>query len=1067
MKKCLVGIILLLILIQFSSVACGETVSVNSAGILNRSLSIDPAGRSEGFSAVLYNNANGLPTSEANAITETDDGFIWIGSYAGLIRYDGNTFERIDADTGISNVRSLYTDSWGRLWIGTNDAGFLMMENGRFRRWSKADGLESATIRNFAEDADGYIYVGSASGIAIIDPGMDLTVIEDEQISGSIQDLRRSSDGLVYVLTRNGDLAGYSKGEQVSLVRHEDCPVTAISCILPDPENPGWFWLGATGSSVYYGEAAKSFQDLEILDLGVLADPERLEEIDGRIWVCARNGIGRLDDNGIILLENVPMDNSVQHVMTDYQGNLWFTSSRQGVMKVVPNQFSDLSARWELPSEVINSTCLYDSMLFLAADEGLIAVREGKKVESIPLAKAVTASGKDLEATDLLAYLDKTRIRSVLRDSRGNLWISPWNGDGLVRYSKGEMTVFTMEDGMISEKCRAISECKDGSILVAQSGGLSVIRDDRVAEVYGKEQGISNLGILTVTEGFDGEYILGTDGGGLFIVQSNGVTQIDTESGLGSDVVMRVSRSRTENVIWIVTGNSLAYLTPDYQVTTIRKFPYANNYDLYENSKGELWVLSSSGIYVVPVNQLLANGAIEAVHYNINNGLPYIATANSYSELTDDGDLFIAGTGGVAKVNIETPFKDAVDLKMAIPFVEADGLRIWPDAAGGFTIPSGTRKLTIYSFVFNYSPVNPQVSYYLEGFDYAPVTVKCSDLIPADYTNLRGGDYRFIMNLKGSAENGELSVPIRKELAFYEQPLFWVIVVTSSLLINIWLIRFIMKRQARIIEKRKDQERITDELRFASEIQTSALPNIFPPFPERKEFDLFASMTPAKEIGGDFYDFFLIDDDHFAMVIADVSGKGIPAALFMMVAKALIQNQLMSGCDPAQALQRVNMQLCERNDTKMFVTVWAAVLEISTGKGLACNAGHENPALWHEGGRFELLAYKHNIFLGVSKKAKYVNRPFRMDRGDSLFVYTDGVPEANNQNKEMFGEERLVKVLNLECSAKPEKLIGNVQAALSDFVQDAPQFDDITMLAMKYYGVEDTTKNNTMDTSLC
>ena len=133
-------------------------------------------------------------------------------------------------------------------------------------------------------------------------------------------------------------------------------------------------------------------------------------------------------------------------------------------------------------------------------------------------------------------------------------------------------------------------------------------------------------------------------------------------------------------------------------------------------------------------------------------------------------------------------------------------------------------------------------------------------------------------------------------------------------------------------------------------------------------------MTPAKEVGGDFYDFFLIDDDHLAMVIADVSGKGVSAALFMMVSKALIRNQLMSGCDPAQALQRANAQLCENNETQMLVTVWAAVLEISTGKGLACNAGHENPGIRHSDGPFELLTYKHSIFLGTSKKAKYANR---------------------------------------------------------------------------------------------
>ena len=268
-------------------------------------------------------------------------------------------------------------------------------------------------------------------------------------------------------------------------------------------------------------------------------------------------------------------------------------------------------------------------------------------------------------------------------------------------------------------------------------------------------------------------------------------------------------------------------------------------------------------------------------------------------------------------------------------------------------------------------------------------------------------------------------------------------------------IRRLEREQMALENAKKEQERIEQELNMAREIQESALPHIFPSFPNRTEFSLHASMTPAKEVGGDFYDFFLVDSDHLAMVIADVSGKGIPAALFMMASKTLINNHLMTGCDPATALERVNLQLCENNTSKMFVTVWLAVLELSTGNGLACNAGHEHPALGRRGEGFELLVYKHNMFLGVSKKARYTNRPFHLNPGDSVFVYTDGVPEAHNRDGQMFGTERLERVLNQDGDAAPEKLIENVRIALDDFVQNAPQFDDVTMLAVKYYGTDD------------
>ena len=268
-------------------------------------------------------------------------------------------------------------------------------------------------------------------------------------------------------------------------------------------------------------------------------------------------------------------------------------------------------------------------------------------------------------------------------------------------------------------------------------------------------------------------------------------------------------------------------------------------------------------------------------------------------------------------------------------------------------------------------------------------------------------------------------------------------------------IRRMEREQMEQENRKREQERIARELSMAREIQANTLPSVFPPFPDRSEFSLYASMTPAKEVGGDFYDFFLIDSDHLGMVIADVSGKGIPAALFMMRSKSLIKNQIMDGFSPAEAVERVNLQLCEHNDSQMFVTVWLAVLEISTGKGLACNAGHENPGIRRSGGAFELLKYKHGMLVGISTKAKYRNREFELRPGDSIFVYTDGVPEARNTEDEMFREERLAAVLNQNPDSAPEELIRRMHEAVDQFADGAEQFDDITMLCVEYYGKQD------------
>lgn len=252
-----------------------------------------------------------------------------------------------------------------------------------------------------------------------------------------------------------------------------------------------------------------------------------------------------------------------------------------------------------------------------------------------------------------------------------------------------------------------------------------------------------------------------------------------------------------------------------------------------------------------------------------------------------------------------------------------------------------------------------------------------------------------------------------------------------------------------------EKERIGAELNIATKIQASMLPRIFPPFPERRDFEIFASMNPAKEVGGDFYDFFLVDDDHLALVIADVSGKGVPAALFMVIAKVLIKNYALQGLSTSEILSIVNDRLCESNDTGFFVTVWMAIVELSTGKGTASNAGHEHPALWRQKDRsFELVKYRHSPAVAAMEGMVFEEHEFHLEPGDMIYVYTDGVVEATNSNDELFGEDRLHDTLNNCGGDAPGKVLGAVSKAISKFVNGADQFDDITMLAIKYEGPE-------------
>ena len=246
-----------------------------------------------------------------------------------------------------------------------------------------------------------------------------------------------------------------------------------------------------------------------------------------------------------------------------------------------------------------------------------------------------------------------------------------------------------------------------------------------------------------------------------------------------------------------------------------------------------------------------------------------------------------------------------------------------------------------------------------------------------------------------------------------------------------------------------EKERIGTELALAAQIQAEILPNTFPPFPDRHDFDLYASMTTAKEVGGDFYDFFFLDDDHLGLVMADVSGKGVPAALFMMMARLLLNTLAMTGGTPADVLQRANETICQNNKSDMFVTVWFGILTLSSGQLTAASAGHEYPVIKRSRGAFEIFKDKHRLALGAMPGVKYIDYTLTLDKGDVLFLYTDGVPEATNNANELLGTEGMLALLNSSDCTDMEQLLSDVAQGVADFTGNAPQFDDVTMMAIR------------------
>ena len=845
----------------------------NISGDENEDVSVDLTGKKEGFASVLYDNTNGLPTSEANAIAETDEGFLWIGSYSGLIRYDGNTFERIDSTTGITSVVSLYTDSRNRLWIGTNDNGLAVLDRGEYRFYDYVEGLQSSSIRSIVEDNDGYMIIATAHGLGIIDPDMELHPLDETQLNNEyICELRRGNDGVIYGETLSGavftledrKITGYYDGNKIG--------VGAINTIYPDPDNTGYVYIGTANSEMYYGKLTEDMAQSKTYDLSPLTNINSIEIFNGSLWVCADNGVGLLEGSDFTVIRNVPMNNSIHHMLVDYEGNLWFTSSRQGVMKIVPNQFTDINERYDLDSMVVNSTCKSGDTLYIGTDTGLAAINDTSIIKNIKL-DSIDTSISGLEDTDnLISMLEDVRIRSIIKDSSDAIWFSTYSDLGLVRYLDGKVKTFTEEDGLPSNRVRTVVEASDGRIMVACSGGLVIIDDDEVVDLYDETCGISNTEILTVCEGDNGEIITGSDGNGIYVISGGKVVNYGRNEGLESEVVMRIKKDISRDIYWIITSNSIAFMK-DGIIETVQEFPYSNNFDVYENTRDEMWILSSNGIYVTDVDELLENKEINPVYFSRDNGISSVTTANSYSYLDDNGDLYISGVSGVVKVNIESSMQDVNELKMAVPFIEADGRMIYPEDDGSFVIESNIKKITIYSYVYTYSLINPTVTFQLEGFDETPTTVERTELESQDYTNLDGGDYTYRMSIKTTLGEGDNSIDvlIHKRKSIYEKTWFKVLMSILILGLMVAIVMWYVRRKTRaLINKQNENKKFIREM-IEAFAKTIDMKDKYTNGHSSRVADY--TVLLAKELG---YDEETVDKYYNIALLHDIGKIGIP-----------------------------------------------------------------------------------------------------------------------------------------------------------------------------------------------
>ena len=760
----------------------------------------------EGYSAFLYDNTSGLTTSEANAVAQTSIGFIWIGGYSGLTRYDGSEFHPFDSSSGISNVNCLYVDSQDRLWIGTNDSGVAVRQNAEFKFWGKESGLVSLSVRAICEDGVGNIIIATTHGMAYINSDGELHHINDPRIDGKyLRRLAADKDGIVYGCTMDSCFFSMENLKLTSFYNGTDMGLGDIYCITPDNNEKNKVYIGTDSDRIICGNMSEGMKNTKTLS----ASPqEHINDIffasDNKIWICADNGLGYFDEKGSYTeMKNFPMNSSITTIMEDFEGNLWFTSSRQGVMKVIKSPFVDITGISGLNRVVTNTTCMYQGDLYIGTDVGLQLLDENYKP-------------KENVLTELLEGI---RIRSIKADSVGRLWLCTYSSIadyGLIcYYGDGTYKVYNAEAGMVSSKVRTLTELSDGTIAVASSGGVNLIRNDSVVATYDETCGISNTEILSIAEGENGSIYFGSDGGGLYIIEENNQLRwLGMDDGLKSEIIMQLHKDPHRDVYWIITSNSISYLQ-NGEVHTLTNFPYSDNYDMQFDANGGIWILSSNGIYFVNGDNLLEDKDLIYSFYDTLTGLPSIATSNSRNYISEDGTLYIAGISGVSSININTARKGKNDAKLVVPFITIDDKEFYVKAGEDIILPSDCVRITINGLAMTYTH-NPQVRYYLDGFDSKATIVSRHEMHPVSYTNLKSGTYTFRMSIidvmTGYAVNS-FEVKIIKQKAYYEQPLFWfAAVAVVALLVSLIVWTYVRSKTDKLNKKLKADRILIDEI---------------------------------------------------------------------------------------------------------------------------------------------------------------------------------------------------------------------------------------------------------------
>lgn len=755
----------------------------------------------DNYVVTVYNEEDGLPTGEANTVLQTKDGYIWIGSYGGLIRYDGSTFRNYSLEGEIisSSIRSLYEDSKGTLWIGTNDAGVYYFENDTFGRIEAEDENSFLCIRDFEEGKDGTIYVASNSGMGEIN---DKTLIPYEATefcetvySVAVDKYDRvwgSVNGGRCVIARDGNLEGVLTSDVI----FDDVEMYCVASY-----SDGDIYIGTSGNSLahlsFKSEVLKSEGfDIEYFCFDEVLTHNSINITDDKtVLVSGLRGFGIIESNGNISEFGSEKNAlSVNCSIVDYEGNYWLASSSLGMIKYSKGCFTTPNNAAEIENLSLNAITKINDRYYIGYDTGLIICDDNFN----PIENSLTKMLTDI------------RVRCLISDKNGMLWIANYSENAILRYNPADETVFEFNssNGLESTRARCLLELSDGSIAVGTQEGLFILNGDKIVRSYTADNGLSNTSVLCMLETADGSVLAGSDGDGIYEIKNDIVINHGFNENLGEGVILRMLKDRGSEGYFISAGSSL-YYWKDSNFKRLDNFEKGAGsiFDFYDYN-GKLWLMQNNGVLSVEKAALLAGENAETNIYSFQHGLSGSLNANTWNYTDEKGNVYITTRNGISVFGFKGV--ENASPRGTINKVTVDGIDY--EHPENLTLDSNANRLTIDFAALSFTDTtNLRIGYYLDGFDEYETILSDAKNGLISYTNLPGGAYTFNLRVYDydNPENVDLySIHISKEKRFTEQSWFWFLII-SGIVIGVafigWIIFRLKMRSVHIREQEYQQ----------------------------------------------------------------------------------------------------------------------------------------------------------------------------------------------------------------------------------------------------------------------